>query len=141
MHIFRFRVHDRPGRGGARAVSVLVTAALLAAALLAAGFGSAAMAAAPRHEAATVAGTLHGVSCASTSNCVTVGGRSATAKGPGGTLAEKWNGTKWSVVTSPNPAGSDGAALNGVACASAKSCLAVGDFFTASRSTLPAAEK
>jgi hypothetical protein len=44
-------------------------------------------------------------------------------------------------VTSPNPAGSNGAALEGVACTSAKNCLAVGRFFTPGRSTLPAAEK
>jgi hypothetical protein len=122
--------------------------------LAAAGLGAATMAAAlapqaaaaaalPRHvvPAAAPAGQLSGVACASTSACVAVGGRSSTSAGPGGTLAEKWNGTKWSVVTSPNPTGSDGAQFYGAACTSSKSCLAVGDYFTTSHETLPMAEK
>jgi hypothetical protein len=136
VRIFGFCGNGRTGRGGTRAAG-----ASLAAGLLIAVFSPAAMAAAPRHEAASAAGMLRGVSCASASSCAAVGGRSATSKGPGGTLAEKWNGTKWSVVTSPDPAGSNGATLDGVACTSAKSCLAVGDYFTSSRSTLPTAEK
>jgi hypothetical protein len=91
--------------------------------------------------AAAIAGGLSGVACTSASACVAVGGRSATSQGPGGTLAEKWNGTKWSAVTSPNPTGSDGARLYAAACTSAKDCLAVGDYFTASHTTLPMAEK
>ena len=40
------------------------------------------------------------------------------------TLIEHWNGTTWSVMTSPNAAGNN--FLFGVACPSASSCIAVG---------------
>ena len=59
----------------------------------------------------------------------------------GGSLTEHWNGTKWSVVSSPNPSGSSGTTLRGVACISAKSCLAVGSYNNSSHTaTLPTAE-
>lgn len=112
--------------------------ASLAAGLLVAASGSAAMAASPRPEAAALEGSLSGVACVSASSCVAVGGQSGTSGS--GTLAEKWNGTKWSVVTSPNPSGSTGASLLGVACTSAKNCLAVGKYFMPGK-TLPTAEK
>jgi hypothetical protein len=67
---------------------------------------------------------------------VAVGGRSGASTG---TLSETWNGTKWSVVTTPNPKGSTGADLLGVACTSAKNCLAVGRYFVPGK-TLPTAE-
>lgn len=123
-----------PGRLLAGAAGACVAAALLGSATMAA--------AAPRHGAATVNGSLFGVSCFSTSSCAAVGQLAATAQGPGGTLAERWNGTAWSVLTSPNPPGSAGARLNGVTCTAAKSCLAVGDYTdAASHDTLPMAEK
>jgi hypothetical protein len=129
-----------PGRGRLGRVLAGGAGVCLAAALL--GSSVAAAAAAVPRVAATVAGSLFGVSCFSTGSCVAVGQRSSTAQGPGGTLAEKWNGTKWSVVTSPNPAGSDGARLGGVACTAATSCLAVGNYRDGtSGDTLPMAEK
>jgi hypothetical protein len=130
--------HDRPGRRLAGAAGAALTAGLVAALL-----GSSVTAtAAPRHRvAATVAGQLHGVSCFSASSCAAVGQRSSTSQGPGGTLAERWNGTKWSVVPSPNPAGSDGTFLDGVACVAAKNCLAVGGYQNSTADAeLPTAE-
>ena len=41
------------------------------------------------------------------------------------TLIEHWNGISWSIVTSPNN-GTSGLQLNGVTCASASDCWAVG---------------
>jgi hypothetical protein len=103
------------------------------------GAGTAASALTRTTPAAAVAGTLTAVSCASASNCIAVGHRSATSTSGATTLAEKWNGTKWSVVTSANPSGSTSAELLGVACTAAKSCMAVGEYF-ASGSGLPLAE-
>jgi hypothetical protein len=40
-----------------------------------------------------------------------------------------WNGTAWSIVTSPNPAGATGAALTGITCPSTTRCLAAGSAF------------
>ena len=125
-----------PGRG--RAGRKLAGAA---GAALAASLGLAmttAAAAAPRHVTATVHGSLNGVSCTSSSNCVAVGSRSAGA----GTLVEKWNGSKWSVVTSPNPPGSSSSTLWSVACTAAANCMAVGDYNnSAHTATLPTAER
>ena len=67
---------------------------------------------------------LNGVSCTSASACTAVGDSSngtATV-----TLAERWNGTRWSIQTTPNPAGGSNSMLNGVSCASATACTAVG---------------
>jgi hypothetical protein len=68
---------------------------------------------------------LSGVSCASRSMCVAVGQRtSASDKQVGQPLIEAYGGSKWSTVSSPTvPGGGD---LQGVSCASARFCVAVG---------------
>ena len=71
------------------------------------------------------AGSLEGVSCVSTTDCVAVGIASSQS-----TLVESWDGSAWSVVPSPNAPGSFGNNyLNGVSCVSAASCIAVGDYY------------
>ena len=68
--------------------------------------------------------TLGGVSCSSQSACTAVGGY---AKGHTALpLAERWNGTKWSIQSTPNPTGGGG--LNGVSCTSQSACTAVGSY-------------
>jgi hypothetical protein len=68
---------------------------------------------------------LDGISCTSASDCVAVGyAQPQSGTGPT-TLTEVWNGTSWSLVTSPDP----GSALNflyGVSCAGSDDCTAVG---------------
>ncbi len=64
--------------------------------------------------------SLNGVSCFSASRCMAVGGTS------GGTIAEWFNGTKWSLANAPVPKGAEGPVLNDVSCPSADSCFAVG---------------
>ena len=72
------------------------------------------------------AGTsLAGVSCTSTSVCVAVGDYYAHATGRYLTLAESWDGTKWSIQTTPDPSPYDNY-LSGVSCISATDCSAVG---------------
>jgi hypothetical protein len=44
----------------------------------------------------------------------------------GGTLAERWNGSSWTVQTTPSPVGSYGSGLAGVSCTSLSTCNAVG---------------
>ena len=80
---------------------------------------------------------LTGVTCASASDCWAVGyDGQGSGDNPGGhTLIEQWNGTSWSIVSSPNFSG----ALNdlySVACASASECWAVGDYHTSWDQTL-----
>ena len=82
---------------------------------------------------------LLGVACTTAATCTAVGGYG----GPGGvglTMAEVWNGTSWSVQSTPNPAGSAGAGLLSVSCSSAGACTAVGDYDTASGALVALAE-
>lgn len=77
-------------------------------------------------DAPSPAGATHSeldaVSCPSAATCtavgyVTIGLRSAAP------LAERWNGTRWTIQRTPNPGD---AALEGVSCAARTSCTAVG---------------
>ena len=65
------------------------------------------------------------VSCPSTRSCFAVGSNN-TASSTNQTLAEHWDGTSWSLMDSPNPAGTTPAVLYGVSCPSTTSCIAIG---------------
>jgi hypothetical protein len=71
--------------------------------------------------AGAFATTLSSVSCTSASDCEAVGGAvSQTGSGP---LAERWNGSTWSVQTTPTETGGF---LAVVSCPSSGSCTAIG---------------
>jgi hypothetical protein len=70
------------------------------------------------------ASELQGADCASTTACVAVG--HATTGANTVTLAETWNGTSWTIASTPNPAGATETRLRDVACNSATVCMAVG---------------
>jgi hypothetical protein len=69
---------------------------------------------------------LNGVSCLSTTAC-TAAGQSANSAGTNSTLAERWDGTAWTIQPTPNPTGASSSSLSGVSCPSATACTAVGD--------------
>lgn len=92
----------------------------------------------PRPVGATV-DLLSKVSCPVTTACVGVGFFQNSA-GVNVPLAESWNGSTWKVVPVPAPAGAEESELASVACTSADSCEAVGDYDNASFATLPLAE-
>jgi hypothetical protein len=71
-------------------------------------------------------GSLNGVTCTSASFCVAVGGRLDSTGNQVATLAERWNGKSWAIQRTPNPSGSPGSFLVGVACTSASFCVADG---------------
>ena len=76
----------------------------------------------PSPNAGTVDDELFSVSCVSLSECVAVG---YTHTGSGNeTLTMVWDGSVWSVVSSPNVGTSDG--LESVSCVSVSECVAVG---------------
>ena len=79
---------------------------------------------------------LPGVSCVTVSRCVAVG--SALSGSVSRTVAELWNGKAWWVVSTPNPASSQGSYLDAVACVTPNRCVAVGYFYAPdnSRKTL-----
>jgi hypothetical protein len=86
------------------------------------------LAAATPHNANGVG--LTGVACPATKSCFAVGSYSTSTTT--NSLTEHWNGSSWSVVSSPNPGGSTAVSLRGVSCPSTHSCFAVGVFATSS---------
>jgi hypothetical protein len=68
---------------------------------------------------------LWSVSCATSTSCMAVG-EYTNGSGTRMTLAERWDGTSWTITTTPNPAGSQLSSLQGVSCTSASACTAVG---------------
>jgi hypothetical protein len=52
------------------------------------------------------------------------------ASGDVETLAEQWEGTKWTIVPTPTHIGVNWAVLSGVSCLSPQLCMAVGGFIT-----------
>ncbi len=69
-----------------------------------------------------------GVTCMSATDCWAVGFASSGSGGTNQTLAEHWNGTAWSIVTTPNVTSSGGDVLGSVACVSSSDCWAVGSY-------------
>jgi hypothetical protein len=70
------------------------------------------------------------VSCSDSSNCTAVGGylNSGSVQV---TFVERWNGTSWTLQTSPNPMGSTNSVLQNVTCFDRSGCIAVGDWINA----------
>ena len=88
--------------------------------------------------AGSTGSSLSGVSCSSATACTAVGGYTNSA-GKGVTLAERWNGTSWSVQATPVTGG--GIGLNGVSCSSATACTAAGSYFDSAENVVTLAER
>lgn len=71
---------------------------------------------------------LLGVACPSKTQCVAVGGGSDSTRISGKSFSEVLSGSTWHLATTVNPAAADISSLNGVACANASQCNAVGGF-------------
>jgi len=69
---------------------------------------------------------LSSVSCTSAKACTAVGTYSLTLASPIGALAERWNGTSWSLQAPARPAGAVAIEFFGVSCPSVRACTAVG---------------
>lgn len=70
---------------------------------------------------------FQGVSCVSASDCTAVGVYSTSEYGDFYTLGESWNGSGWTIQSTPDPSGAQlGAGLDGIWCPSATDCTAVG---------------
>jgi hypothetical protein len=76
----------------------------------------------PNPSGVALSGLL-GVACTSASACTAVGSSLTTAGVPRA-VAERWNGTRWTIQPTPNLP--QGGGLNGVSCTSASACTAVG---------------
>jgi hypothetical protein len=69
---------------------------------------------------------LFGVSCISATACTAVG-QYDNSSDTDVTLAEVWNGTSWTVQSTPNPSLATDSELDAVSCSTATACTAVGD--------------
>ena len=74
---------------------------------------------------ATQTNYLNSISCEKPTLCWAVGEYHGSA-GAYQTLVERWDGTSWVIVGSPNTGPTDSNTLNGVTCASSTECWAVG---------------
>jgi len=75
---------------------------------------------------------LTGVTCVSGSACWAVG---YSADPPydnynADAVTERWDGTSWNIVSTPNATASYASTLNSTTCTSASECWAVGDYYT-----------
>jgi hypothetical protein len=80
---------------------------------------------------------LTGVWCFSSTSCVAVGTDGDFSSLT--TLVEIWNGSTWTVQTSPNPTSASESTLSAISCASATDCMAVG-VYTGTSGNLTLAE-
>jgi hypothetical protein len=83
---------------------------------------------------------LKDVSCASAGSCVAVGGYINKSPWQTEIAASLWDGTDWTPIDPPSPAGYY-AELEGVSCATATSCLAVGTVLPAANIARPVVMK
>jgi hypothetical protein len=78
-------------------------------------------------------GTLRSVSCTSAKACSAVGFyKESSGYVP---LAERWNGTTWSLQATPSVSEATSRRFSGVSCSAAESCIAVGEFSSGSGNT------
>jgi len=90
--------------------------------------------------AGAIFSNLFGVSCTAPGAC-TAAGYYVDAAGRIHPLAERWNGTKWSIQPAPGPAGQPQAGFFAVSCSAADACTAVGAQTGSTGSTTPLAER
>jgi hypothetical protein len=81
----------------------------------------------PPNPIGSLGAGFNGVSCPLAGACEAVG-FTANASGNYVTLAEGWDGTQWTTQQTPSPT-SQSPMLTGVSCASATTCVAVGNYF------------
>ncbi len=70
--------------------------------------------------------SLHALSCTSAGACIVVGAHLLIGGLPQLTLAESWNGAKWTLEPPVNPRGRLASNLFAVSCAAARACMAAG---------------
>jgi hypothetical protein len=112
-------------RGMSRAVAIAASALLVAIATPTSSSGAswALTTALPQSSDAVTA-----MSCTAANACTSVGWRRDITAATLSSLAERWNGTAWSVQTTANPEGASNVTLLGVDCSSSTACTAVGSY-------------
>ena len=109
-------------------VALTVTALAVPAGASASGSGWAKV---PSPNPLAPTGQLFWVSCPGVSTCMAVG-TYVDPSGTGVSLAERWDGARWSQLSIPNPSGAAVSTLLGVSCTSSSACIAVGAYIDSS---------
>jgi len=81
----------------------------------------------PANPSGAKSSSLSGVSCTAATACTAVG-EYVTGTGIEVTLAERWDGSRWTIQTTREPSGAKSGSLTGISCVSGKACTAVGSF-------------
>jgi hypothetical protein len=90
----------------------------------------------------SVSANLRAVSCASATSCTAVGAYERNTLYPVPTLAEYWDGSTWTIQSTPSPSpGEHGASLTGVSCTAPDKCTAVGYFLRPGKGNATLAEQ
>jgi hypothetical protein len=71
---------------------------------------------------------LRGLSCVSATWCVATGNSYSLKGGTRTGIAEFWNGSTWTVESTPLPSGGEAGELYGVSCASSSTCISTGRY-------------
>lgn len=82
-------------------------------------------------------GSLGSVSCTAASACMAVGDY-VNSSGTGVPVAERWNGSNWTMQAAANAGGSG--VLSGVSCTAANACTAVGNYLNSTGTGVTLAE-
>jgi sugar lactone lactonase YvrE len=77
----------------------------------------------PAKPSGQTLGGFSDVSCTAANSCIAVGGYQTASTSS--TLAERWDGSKWTIQETPNPS-SPTRSLTGISCPTANYCMAVG---------------
>jgi hypothetical protein len=77
------------------------------------------------NPAESIASVFQEVSCATETSCTAAGSWVSSGGGSNKTLAEKWNGSSWSIQGTKNPVGATFSAFFGVSCKES-ACIGVG---------------
>ena len=93
----------------------------------------------PPNPTGAKSSSLAGVSCTAVKACTGVG-HFVNSAGTEVTLAERWNGTAWSVQEPVNPTGAKASSLAGVVCPGTENCHAVGHYVNSSNVEVSLAE-
>ncbi len=82
---------------------------------------------------------LEGVSCTSSKACMATG-EYENSEGSTLSLAESWEGTKWTILATPSPSGSKSSVLHVPSCSAGNACIAVGQYTNSGGTKLALAE-
>ena len=83
-------------------------------------------AASPTSPAPTPIPEASGISCVSATWCLAVGVNDVQVTATASPFSEVWNGTSWTLATTPTPSTATGSLLRSVSCAGVNFCTAVG---------------